>query len=313
MKIIDWLKHGDPVIADMTDRDLLDRVVPAREEGLLRRYLDLYDPAVTGWGAGLYSPKWISDHYTLLELKDMGIRRDHPAFRASVENLLHRMWYKGRQKNGRKREYDMCMAAMLLDLCVYGGIVDPRLEEIVDYILAHPMADGGWNCGWDSPKRPKSSSLHTTISVLEAFRDYHRYGYSYRIEDIAAAIAPAQEFILRKRFFRSVRNGEIIHPEMMEFHYPPRWKYDAFRGLDYFRSVDHPYDPRMDETLELVRIKIRPGSIRRGSPIPGLIRFPLESGKGGRFNTLCALRILRAYDPGFYRDLTSTDFASLEG
>jgi len=313
MHIIDWLKRGDPVVADLTDRDLLDRAVPSREEGLLRRYLDLYDAKSCGWGEGLYSPKWISDHYTLIELKDMGIRRDHPAFRAIAANLLRCMWFKGRQKNGRKREYDMCMAAMLLELCVYGGIVDPRLDEIVDYILAHPMKDGGWNCGWDSPKRPRSSSLHTTISVLEAFRDYHRYGCTYRLEDVATAIPPAEEFILRKRFFRSVRTGAIIHPEMMEFHYPPRWKYDAFRGLDYFRSVDHPYDPRMDETMDLLRTKIRHGYIRRGSPIPGLIRFPLEATKVGRFNTLCALRILRAYDPDSYRDMISTDFASLEG
>ncbi|MDP3129973.1 MAG: hypothetical protein Q8N15_01430 [Bacillota bacterium] len=312
MKIIDWLKQGDPVIADHTDRDLLDMPVRVREEGLLRRYLDLYDPACSGWGAGLYSPKWISDHYTLIELKDMGIRRDHPAYRASVENLLRCMWYKGRPKIGRKREYDMCMAAMLLDLCVYGGIVDPRMEEIVDYILAHPMADGGWNCSWDSPKRPKKSSLHTTISVLEAFRDYRRFGYSYRLDEIAAVIPPAEEFIFRKRFFRSVRTGEIIHSEMLEFHYPPRWKYDAFRGLDYFRSVDHPYDPRMDETMDILRTRIRRGYILRGSPISGLIRMPLETTKGGRFNTLCAMRILRRYDPGFYHELCSVDFASLD-
>lgn len=65
------------------------------------------------------------------------------------------------------------MSAMLLSLVCYGKIDDFRINEIVDYILGHQMNDGGWNCAWDSVhNRSVVSSVHTTISVLEAFADY---------------------------------------------------------------------------------------------------------------------------------------------
>lgn len=65
-------------------------------------------------------------------------------------------------------------------------------------------------------------------------------------------VEDAEAFILKKNLFRSVRTGEIINPDFIKFHYPMRWKYDAFRALEYFAKAGRAYDSRMQEAIELV-------------------------------------------------------------
>ncbi|HCJ58663.1 hypothetical protein SDC9_161981 [bioreactor metagenome] len=96
------------------------------------------------------------------------------------------------------------------------------------------MDDGGWNCAWDSVhNRSTVGSVHTTISVLEAFADYEKNGYDYR-------------------------------PDIISFHYPCRWKYDCFRALEYFVHIGYPYDNRMQNAINLVKTALKRGYINRG-------------------------------------------------
>ncbi|MGD9887236.1 MAG: hypothetical protein AB7T03_04685 [Bacilli bacterium] len=67
MKIMDWLLQGDAVINRLTLKHLFDKNLDDAQEGLINRYLVLYDSPKRLFGGGLYSPKWISTHYTLLE------------------------------------------------------------------------------------------------------------------------------------------------------------------------------------------------------------------------------------------------------
>ena len=287
MKVIDWLLAGDPVINRLTKKYLLDEAVASSNDGYIKRYLDLYNHEKNLWGNGIYSPKWISTHYTLLELKNMEIDPDNEIYQKATKKLLHAMW--------SNNSLDICVAAMIISLCTYGKIKDQKIEEIIDYLLLHQFPDGGWNCSWNQSNKPTKSSLHTTISVLEAFFDYENNGYTYRLQDIKARIVDAEEFILKKKLFRSVSTNEIIKPSFIDFHYPARWKYDAFRALEYFQSSQHPYDERMEEAFTLLHKKFKKGYIGVGAKYPGLIHFPLESTKAGRFNTLRALKILKFY------------------
>ena len=150
MKIIEWLLQGDPVIGSLCQKYLLDQAVDFHETGYLKRYLSLYQPEKKGWGYGLYSPKWISDHYTLLECKEMEINPAHPAYQTSVIQLLDSFWYQGRARKGKGRHFDVCVTAMLLDMAAYGRIEHPSIHEMVDYLILVVQPDGGWNCSWDA-------------------------------------------------------------------------------------------------------------------------------------------------------------------
>jgi hypothetical protein len=242
----------------------------------------------------------------------MEIDPHHFIYQQSVQKLIEGMWYKGPKKKGYKRHQDMCVSGMMLGLASYGKLTDYRVFEMVDYILDHVMPDGGWNCGWEGEKKTIKSSLHTTISVLEAFADYVNNGYTYRIEEVKKAIKPAEEFLLKKQLFRSVTTGKIIHNFFINFHYPLRWRYDAFRALEYFCNVRHPYDPRMKEAFDILRNKLNNGFLGKGSQYSGLIHFKLETTKGGRFNTFRALKILKYYDVTLFEKIINTDWPKLD-
>jgi hypothetical protein len=309
VKIIDWLLCGDVVIQHLTSKYLLDRPFDHNNGGYIARYLDLYDPASQMWGGNIYAHKWVSSTYTLLELKYMEIHYGHPSYQAAAKKVLDGLW-KDHGRLSKTRHQDMCVSAMLLSLVCYGRMEDPRIGEIVDYILSHQMEDGGWNCAWDSEyHRSCVASVHTTMSVLEAFADYERYGYARRLDDIKRQAALGQEYLLKRQLFRSLRTGEVIHPDMAGFHYPVRWKYDCFRALEYFARIGHPYDERMREALDLVKGALKDGYVNKGKSHSGRIHFPLEPGKGGRFNTFRGLLILKHFEPEAYQKVIQAEFA----
>ena len=308
--LVTWLLKGDISVQYQTHRDLLDSPTETTEklrkripsEGWGKSFLDKRDNHTGLWGKGLYSPKWISTHYTLLDLKNIGLDPSCPHYAESGMILLDGMWTsKGQVK--KYRYQDLCVCAMVLGMCCYGKLQSEKLNEIADYILEKQYPDGGWNCRWD--KGALHSSLHTTLSVLEAFRDYEANGYSYRLAEIKESIHGAWEFILTKKLFRSARSGEIIDQKMLMLSYPCRWKYDILRCMDYFASVRKGYDERMEEALGLIIDKKRKNN---RWPVQhkhaGIVYFDMEqTGGDSRWNTLRVLRMLRFYRPELYNDL----------
>lgn len=312
VSVIPWLLSGDISIEYQTQRDLLD--APAERlkeyrnriasEGWGGRILEKRDTDKGLWGNGYYSPKWISTHYTLLELKNMGISPETPAYLQSSELLLKRMWQDEAKKRA-KNPSDLCVAAMVLSICCYTKMQSQKLFEIIDYLLDKQYPDGGWNCHWT--KGDTHSSLHTTLSVLEAFRDYQNNGYSYRLEEIKSRVPEAWAFILKKKLFRAVHSGEIIDAKMLMLSYPCRWKYDILRCMDYFAEVKAPYDDRMDEAIDsIVAKKRKTNHWPVQQKYAGLIHFEMEkTGSDSRWNTLRVLRVLRFYRPELYKKILS--------
>lgn len=302
-EVITWLKAGDPVIEYLTDKYLLDLAPQFCTTGYISRYLENYNLSTNEWGGGIYSPLWISSHYTLLELKYMEVDCHHPYIQDGTKKLLNGLWFD-HGRVSKRRYQDMCMSAMLLSVVSFAKLDDDRLNEIVDYILSHQMSDGGWNCAWDSStRRSTKSSFHTTISVLEALSDFKRYGYHYRLQEINQSITAAEEYLLTRRLLYSLSKDKIADLEFTQFHYPVRYRYDCFRALEYFVDANHPYDERMNEALHLIKVKIKDGPIPVGKQYSGKIHFRLEKTKDGRFNTFRALKILKAYDHDFYSSL----------
>jgi hypothetical protein len=108
----------------------------------------------------------------------------------------------------------------------------------------------------------------------------------------------AHEFLLEHRIYKSHRTGETVHPAMTRMHFPPRWRYDFIRALDYFQLVNAPRDERMSDALELLFQKQRKdGYWPDYSPWTGRMYFRMEkAGKPGRWNTLRALRVLKWWE-----------------
>jgi hypothetical protein len=191
---------------------------------------------------------------------------------------------------------DVCVNGMYLNYASYFGEPEVSLRSIVDFVLAQHMGDGGFNC-LKNRSGARHSSLHSTLSVLEGLREYAANGYEYRRNELARASAASREFILQHRLFKSDHTGAIIHHDMLRLCFPPRWKYNILRAMDYFRADGTPWDARMVDAMAVLLSKRRADGrwpLQVGHP--GQVHFNMEDpGQPSRWNTLLALRVLRAY------------------
>ncbi len=301
-KIISWLLSSDTAIQFQTKRDLLSTDINELEalqkcistQGWGKTYLQKRDDKTGKWGNGLYGPKWISTHYTLLDLRNIGIHPETPQYKESAELLLDELWFnKGKVRKDRWQ--DVCVSGMFLHICCYAKIKSDKIYEIVDYLIEKHFEDGGWNCMWQAGHT--HSSLHTTLSVLEGILDYERNGYEYRLDELLQQREEAHEFILRHHLYKSDKTGKVIKSSFTMLSFPSRWYYNILRCLDYFQSVDLPYDERMQDAIDVLNRKRRKnGRWPVQHKIPGFVHFDMEKpGSDSRWNTLRALRVLKKY------------------
>ncbi|WP_316354283.1 hypothetical protein [Devosia sp.] len=300
--VMDWLLAGDVAIEFQARRDLLDDAdqrLQARitNEGWGRRFLAARN-ADGSWGERFYQPKWISSHYTLLDLRTLEIDPRNAQIQQSIAKII------SEEKRpdggiGPARSIpasDVCVNGMFLNYATYFQTSETDLQSIVDFILAQRMDDGGFNC-LRNTSGAQHSSLHSSLSVAEGIQQYAASGYAYRLPELIEAADSARDFMLRHRLFRSQRTGVIISPQMLRFPFPPRWKFNILRALDHFRSAGQPWDSRMSDALTIVASKQRPdGRWLLAAAHPGQVHFQMEQvGQPSRWNTLLALRVLRRF------------------
>jgi hypothetical protein len=300
--VLDWLLAGDAAIRWQVHRDLLGssaRAVSKERqqvelEGWGARLLELQDAGGT-WGKGLYTPKWTSTTYTLLLLRDLGLPAQVPAARRPCQLLLDGGFCSDGGVGYPAGRSETCITGMVLAILAYFQHDDQRLDAIAAHLLEQQLPDGGWNCRrW---RGATHSSVHTTISALEALHGYEQQRRRRKAE-VRAAQARGREFLLAHRLFRSHRTGAVIKPAFKQLVFPPRWHYDILRALDYFRATGAERDERLTEGIDLLRAKAgADGRWLLENVYRGQTFFELERrGKPSRWNTLRALRVLRWWD-----------------
>jgi hypothetical protein len=302
---IKWLLDSDPAIRWQVMRDLTDAGPDAIAAERSR-------VAIEGWGAQLLarqspSGKWgwpdrdpglLITLYALDVLNEFGL---DPACKQARKMIgrVHRLvfkWYKNRPfLHG---ETEPCINGRILGI---GSYFDEPNDALAKQLLSEQLEDGGWNCEAqeESPKRPlsKRSSFHTTICVLEGLLDYERA--KGKSAAVTKARKRAENYLLERSLFRSLRTGEVIDKRWLRFSFPTFWHYDVLRGLDYLRDAGVKSDGRITEAIETV-IERRHQNGRW--PLNHLYaeRIPLEMetevGSASRWNTLRALRVLRWYN-----------------
>ncbi len=306
-QIIDWLIEGDISIQYQTFRDLhgIDRKDLQKRianEGWGKQFLNKRHEN-GHWGDRFYQPKWISTHYTLLDLRNLNLYPENSHVNETINMVLD----AGKSSDGgiplgpsTQRYSDICVNGMFLNYASYFKTAESKLQSVVDCILNEIMPDGGFNCK-TIRSGARHSSLHSTLSVLEGFESFQSSGNKYRKKDIDKAVARAEEFILMHRFFLSDRTGKIISKDFLKLTYPGRWKYDILRALDYFQNSEHSWDERMLDAIHILQKKRnKDGTWNMQAAHPGKVHFVMEkAGERSRWNTLRALRVLNHFIPEF--------------
>jgi hypothetical protein len=132
--------------------------------------------------------------------------------------------------------------------------------------------------------------------VLEGFATYLSRGHQHRRDEVGTAVGRCADYFLEHRLFRSHRTGEVIHPEFVRPHHPPRWHFDVLRGLDALAAAGVPYDSRMDDALGvLVSLRRSDGTWPAGRTWTGQTHVSMDRALRSRFVTLQAQRVLRTF------------------
>src|SRR5262249_47912149 len=141
-------------------------------------------------------------------------------------------------------ETEPCINGRILGLGAY--FKEPN-DALARQLVSEQLEDGGWNCAAPKSRR---SSFHTTICVLEGLLDYERAGG--KSAAVTKARKRAQNYLLERSMFRSLRTGGVIDKRWLRFSFPTFWHYDVLRGLDYLRSAGVKIDSRVREAVEIV-------------------------------------------------------------
>lgn len=302
-RVVRWLLAGDAAVQWQTMRDML--ALPRSDWEPVQQRV-----ATEGWGARLlshqdasgrwtrrfYGRKWISTTYSMVLLRRLGLPAgDARAVRACRLFVEEGLWHDGGiNVSTTRKDSETCVTGLVLALLSWFRANDPHTEDLVDYLLAEQMDDGGWNC--QRNRGATHSSFHTTINVLEGLREYVDAN-GPRTAEVLAAEARGREFFLRHRLYRSHRTGAVANAVFTRFSFPPRWHHDVLRTLDYFRASNAKYDERLDDPIDVVLQKRRAdGRWVLQNRYPGATFFEMEQvGKASRWNTLRALRVLDWY------------------
>jgi hypothetical protein len=113
--------------------------------------------------------------------------------------------------------------------------------------------DGGWNCD-RNPDADTSSFGETLTPMIGLFA----YGTARRRLVAIEAARRASEVFLRRRLYKRVSDGRVIHWEFAELHYPLYWHYDFLGGLKALGTMAQLDDPRCGDALGLLESKELP-------------------------------------------------------
>jgi hypothetical protein len=318
-----WLLHSDPAVHWQVMSDLTGEA-PNTIAGERSRV------ATEGWGAQLLARQspagnfgagprgWRNDLpkddrvllvalYSLTVLMDLGLDPASKQARKMIDRVDKQLVFK-RIKNRPflHGETEPCINGRILGIGAYfgshlGSDFREANDALANQLLGEQLKDGGWNCEAPNSQR---SSFHTTICVLEGLLEYERAApKSGRVPKSVTKIVTkarkrAENYLLERSMFRSLRTGEVIDKRWFRFSFPTFWHYDVLRGLDYLRDAGFKPDRRVGDAIKIVMERRHqngrwPLNLLHPEYIPLQMEAAVSS--ASRWNTLRALRVLRWY------------------
>jgi hypothetical protein len=345
---IEWLLMADePAVRYLTRRDLLGD--PAAEEDARRILSGLKVSALLagqrpdgGYGervahVGRYrgasrSPDnlirvetvrgnpdrgWRAPMWRLISLTELAVPRDDSRVVAAANYVLDLVVGMPRHRRGPTMINGLprvCAGAYegsaVRIACRLGMAHDPRVQRLVEALLAWQWPDGGWNCHRNASGRRSSFN-----ESLNAAWGLHEYAQATGDADAAEAANRTAELFLEHRLVYSLGTGipsqyrpnpppagQVIEKRWVQLGYPSYWHYDILAVLVFLSRVGRIEDPGARDGLDLLERKRRPDGLWAAdrqwwAPTKDRCTDVVEWGRAhqpSEMITLNALRVLHA-------------------
>ncbi len=296
----DFLMQGDPAIRWQVMADLLD-ASPSDIQ------IEKHGTLTEGWGLRFLNAQWpdgswpperfTASVWTMVTLVDLGLPATGDFAVRGFEDVVGRLMPSGKVPNREilTTRMDLCHLGFWLRIGGHFLPKDERLLPLANIVLGLQLADGGWNCRIRTKPNVNHSSFHTTFNVLEGLRKIHETGL-LPVGQFESAEARAIDFMLQHQMYRSDKTGEIISERFLNLTFPTYWHYNVLRGLDYVHRTAYIRDKRLGDSLSWLESRRKSNGLWPVEKrIPGESLFAMEqTGRDSRWNTLKALRILKA-------------------
>ncbi len=306
---MEWLLNSDPALRWQAMRDLtlaspaaiaLERA-RVSQQGICAGILNLQQTDGSWRRDG--APVWLTTLFTMQLLRASGIDSADPAVVAATARIETGLRWNN--QGGRwdlravetggntlfQGEVEPCINGGALAVGAYFGRPN---ESLMRRLLSEQLEDGGWNC--EAPKSTRSS-FHTTLCVLEGLSEYERAAGS--VPEVVSSRIRGEEYLLKRRLYRKLSTGDIASEAFLEFAFPPRYRFDVLRALDYFRNTKSGPDARMADAVDIVLSKRQQdGRWLLDASYDEALPFAFNEAVNmpSRWNTLRALRVLRWYE-----------------
>ena len=255
--VVEWLLEPDqPSVRYRTLTELLHRPgsdpeVRAARAAVLRtgwaaEFLAERTPG-GWWGdrSSFYTPKYLSTHWRMLVLADLGVGRETPTVARSCEVWMRGFPLKGGGVGGNSKGtgHHCVVGNMARALIRFGYEDDSRVRRSLEWLVETADPKGGWSC-WGLGRNLDS------WEGLGAFAAYPRARWTASMQD---RVEKGAEFFLERELHRQ---GARYAP-WYRFHYPVHYYYDLLVGLDLLTALGYGDDPRLRFALDLLRRKRR--------------------------------------------------------
>jgi len=204
--------------------------------------------------------KWTGAHWVLYALAEI----DYPPHAAELAPLRDRVlsWLLSptyerfalrRVRGQREVRIHASMEGNALWSILKLDLDDGRAARLAARLLETQWRDGGWNC--DLRGRGETSSFTESLIPLRALALYAR---TRKDRAAQSAVDRAAEFFLKRRLYRRVHGGTIIHSNFVRLRFPDYWHYDILFGLTVMAEAGLVRDPRCADALDLLESKQLP-------------------------------------------------------
>lgn len=296
MHIYDFLMDSNPVIQRLTKIQLFNEQVDYIDEGWIKDIRLKFDWQTHTWGKedgpvsvtnGIYDPWWTSTFYTLLDLITFNANPSMEEAKLGLKQVLHFMW-----NPETDMENDVCVIAMMLRVVLYFDPSHPATFELLNMLLNEQKEDGGWNCEHSSQK----GSFHTTLSVLEAYRDFSCVYPTIQQETLLKQIKLGELYLTSRKLLYRQGTQQLVFSGIDVIHFPVRWRYDYVRALDYFASVNAQPSQIFDDAIQRLKLQFKDSQIHTNKTYPGQTHINMNDQDVFRFNTFRAILILSWFE-----------------
>ncbi len=215
--------------------------------------------------------KWDGAHWVLAALADLGYPFSDKSLEVLGEQVYKWLLSKERVEYTESRPYRHHPPPALMPMIkerprIHGsmegnaiwylltlGLADGRTEELVDRLLEMQWPDGGWNCD-GNPEALNSSFMESILPLRALSLHARKKGRS----SSGSAAKRAAEVFLKRKLYKSVKNGRVIDRQFTLLHYPCYWHYDILFGLKVLAEAGHIKDDRCADSLDLLETKRLP-------------------------------------------------------